>query len=198
MGGPALVAIGWWNAVAASQPITTSRGGTPAMPIDRSWALPSMSAATIAVTADSSASGADPIRRSGAIRSSARPRIISSRCWPPAKTKGARGVEPRQLAKERQPRLAAISPPATRSASTIASAPAAAARCAGCAHARANCSTGARLQDVERLAFRDLAVGIDEADFADAAAPRQRVRERAAERTGADHRNHRHARWNIL
>src|SRR5690349_3817427 len=118
--------MGWWNAVPASHPMTASRGGTPAMPIERSDGLASRSAATTARTLDSSASGADPIRRFAVTCSSDETRDMSSRCPPPAKTMGAACSTRRSRATSDSPLSPEISPAAARSARTIASAPAAA------------------------------------------------------------------------
>ena len=55
-------------------------------------------------------------------------------------------------------------------------------------------STGAGLHDVERLAFGDAPFLVDQADVPRDGAPRQRVREQAAEFAGAENDNPIHLR----
>ena len=77
----------------------------------------------------------------------------------------------------------AISPPDSRSARTMTPAPGGGGVGRRGRHARAELLDRRRLQDVERLALRDPPLGIDQAHFADAAAPRRargRARRRAA------------------
>ena len=138
-------------------------------------------------SADSSAAGAVPIsraRRNVQLGCGALP--CSSR-WPaPAKTKAPR-LQRRDPCTSGETRLAAVfASPWRASAMTIASAPAAAAIEPARGQPRAESFDGSRLQDVERFALRDAGLLVDQPDFADAAARREPVRERAAESARAN------------
>ena len=157
-----------------------------------------MSAATIAVTADSSASGADPDQPAGGdpqLGPSARHQLPLLAA---GENQRSRCVELRQLAQQRQPRFASNFPTCHEVGQHDCVSPRGRGESSICTHPRGELLDRRRLQDIERLALRHLDVGIDETHFTNAASARQRVDECAAERTGPDHRDHRHARWNIL
>ena len=185
--------------VAASHPITTSRGGTPAMPIERSDGLASSSAATTARDRGferERGRSDQPARARSEARS--RPRIISSRCMaarehaaaPSCRASRSGATAPARIRRQ-FPRRDEIGEHDRISAGRGGER-------SRLRHPRGELLDRRRLQDVERLASATLTSGSIRRTS------RTRLRrasvcdECAAERTGPDHRDHRHARWNIL
>ena len=147
--------------VAASHPITASRGGTPATPIERSGGLASSSAATTRGhrRLERQRRGSDQSRaaRAAARRSRA---CISSRCISAGEDEGRRGLEPRDLSQQGKPGLAGDLP----AGDEIGKHDHVGAGRGGiggrrASHGSLNGSIGRRLQDVERLALGDLPSG---------------------------------------